>query len=146
MRITSKAFGHNGTIPAKYTCQGEDIHPPLQFHDLPDETKSLALIMDDPDAPHGTWDHWILFNMNVVSAIEERGELPDGSVIGTNSWGRIRYGGPCPPSGTHRYFFKLYALDCKLNLESTARKAAVEVAMKGHIIAQAELIGLYQKS
>ena len=129
-------------IPRKYTCQGEDISPPLTIFDIPSGTKSLALINDDPDAPMGTWDHWILWDIKATATIAEN-TVP--GVQGKNSWGRNDYGGPCPPSGTHRYFFKLYALDKTLDLTEGATKAHVLKAMAGHILAQAELIGLYKK-
>lgn len=143
MRISSSAFEHNTSIPAKYTCQGEDISPPLKIKDIPDKTESLVLIMDDPDAPNGTWDHWVVFNIHPVNEIKE-GESP--GYEGKNSWGKNMYGGPCPPSGTHRYFFKVYALDCKLTLDPSATKKDVESHMEGHVLESAELIGLYQKS
>jgi len=142
MNITSPAFLHNQSIPQKFTCQGEDINPALTLEDLPEGTVSLVLINDDPDAPGGTWDHWIVYD------IKPTGSIAENSVPGTqgkNSWGRNDYGGPCPPSGTHRYFFKVYALDAKLNLPAGATKAKVESAMKSHILAQAQMIGLYKK-
>lgn len=145
MKITSPVFEHNQDIPKKYTCQGEDVNPPLEISDVPSEAKSLVLIMDDPDAPMGTWDHWIVWNINPeVKKIEEN-TTPEG-VVGENSWNKNNYGGPCPPSGKHRYFFKLYALDTKLTLKSNKGKKAVEKAMKNHILKQTELIGLYQKT
>lgn len=143
MKLTSPAFEHNTSIPKKYTCQGEDISPPLNISDIPEATISLALIVDDPDAPMGTWDHWLIWNINPVNQIEEDSAL---GIQGQNSWRRNDYGGPCPPRGTHRYFFKLYALDLELNLPEGATKNELENAMKGHIIEQTELIGLYQKS
>lgn len=143
MKITSPAFENNAPIPAKYTCQGEDISPPLAIADLPENTASLALIVDDPDAPMGIWDHWIVWNIPPTSKIEEN-SAP--GTQGKNGWGRNDYGGPCPPSGTHRYFFKLYALDTELNLKKGATKAELEAAMEGHILQRAEAIGLYEKS
>lgn len=143
MKITSPAFENQAPIPAKYTCQGEDISPPLAIADLPDNTASLALIVDDPDAPMGTWDHWIVWNIKPTSKIEEN-SAP--GTPGKNSWGRNDYGGPCPPSGTHRYFFKLYALDRELDLKAGATKAQLEAVMEGHILERAEAIGLYEKS
>jgi len=143
MQITSPAFQHNVMIPKQYTCQGEDINPPLAIAGIPEGTKTLTLINDDPDAPVGTWDHWIVFNMAPSAEIREN-SAP--GTQGRNSWGRNDYGGPCPPSGTHRYFFKLYALDAALNLKEGARKAELEKAMVGHILAKAELIGLYKKA
>ncbi len=143
MKITSPAFTHNAMIPQKYTCQGKDISPPLAISNIPEGAVSLALVIDDPDAPGRTWDHWIIWN------IKPTGEIKEDSAPGTqgkNSWGRQDYGGPCPPSGTHRYFFKLYAIDTEMDLPAGATKATLEAAMKGHILEQAELIGLYQKS
>lgn len=143
MKIASPAFADKAMIPKKYTCQGEDISPPLKISDIPAGTLSLSLINDDPDAPGRTWDHWLIWN------IKPTGEIRENSAPGTqgkNSWGRNNYGGPCPPSGTHRYFFKLYALDCELDLPAGAPKAQLEAAMQGHILEQAELIGLYRKS
>ncbi len=143
MHLTSPIFAHNETIPRKYTCQGEDINPPLKISDLPPGTKSLVLINEDPDAPGATWDHWIVYNIFPTEMIAEN-SVP--GLQGKNSWGRNDYGGPCPPSGTHRYFFKLYALDAQLNLKEGAGKKQVEEAMKGHILEKVELIGLYKKS
>ena len=145
MRITSPVFGHNQSIPNKYTCDGENINPPLEISGVPEDAKSLALIMDDPDAPMGTWDHWIVWNINPsVTKIEENSVLA-GVTEGTNSSGKQSYGGPCPPSGTHRYYFKLYALDTQFGLGFTANKSDIENAMEGHILDSAELIGLYQR-
>ncbi|NBD15833.1 MAG: YbhB/YbcL family Raf kinase inhibitor-like protein [Cyanobacteria bacterium] len=143
MKITSPAFAHNESIPKKYTCQGEDINPPLTLSDIPQGTVSLTLIHDDPDAPMGTWDHWLIWNIKPVAEIKEN-SVP--GTQGKNSWGKSCYGGPCPPSGTHRYFFKLYALDCELALSEGANKSDLEAAMANHILAQAELMGLYCKS
>ncbi len=144
LKLTSPAFGDNGMIPAKYTCDGDDINPELLVEGIPKEAKSLVLIMDDPDAPVGTWDHWIVFNIPLVSKIEEN-SVPSGAVQGTNSFRKLDYGGPCPPSGTHRYMFKLYALDATLDLAEGANKADVENAMEGRILAQTKLIGLYKR-
>ena len=143
MELTSPAFQNNTMIPAKYTCQGEDISPPLAVTGIPQGTVTLALIHDDPDAPGGTWDHWIVWNIPPVNAITQN-TVP--GLQGKNSWGRNDYGGPCPPSGTHRYFFKLYALDAKLALKEGVRKKEALKAMEGHVLAQAQLIGLYKKS
>ena len=143
MKLTSPAFEHNKLIPAKYTCQGEDINPELAIADIPQAAKSLALIMDDPDAPVGTWVHWVVFDIKTVSRIEED-SIPGKQ--GINDFRRNNYGGPCPPSGTHRYFFKLYALDKKLGLPEGIKKSDLEKAMQGHIVAQTELIGLYKKN
>jgi Raf kinase inhibitor-like YbhB/YbcL family protein len=144
LRITSPAFSHASSIPAVYTCDGRDGSPPLVIAGVPDGAQSLALIMDDPDAPVGTWVHWVAWNIPPTTAAIGAG-LPSGSVEGRNSWQRTGYGGPCPPSGSHRYFFRLYALDTLLHLPVTAGKAEVERAMKGHVLAQAELMGTYKR-
>lgn len=143
MRLTSPEFENNQYMPEKFSCQGEDINPVLVIEGIPADAKSLALIMDDPDAPMGTWVHWVVFDMPVVSRIEEN-SVP-GKQGGNNS-GRNDYHGPCPPSGTHRYFFKIYALDTALNLKEGSSKGALEKAMQGHILDKAELAGLYKKS
>jgi Raf kinase inhibitor-like YbhB/YbcL family protein len=151
--LSSPAFEPNGEIPADYTCEGKDISPPLVWQGIPAGTRSLALIVDDPDAPDPaapkmTWVHWILFNLPPTTTGLPAGtpdrDLPVGTQAGVNDFKRTRYGGPCPPIGRHRYFHKLYALDAHLNLE-TPTKAQVEAAMTGHILAQAELMGTYQK-
>lgn len=146
MTITSSAFTHNSPIPEKYTCDGEGINPPLAFSEIPDTAKSLVLFVDDPDAPGKTFVHWVLYNISPnVKFIEEDGN-PSTAVVGVNGAGENLYVGPCPPSGTHRYFFKLFALDEKLeDLPDFADVDIVEEAMQDHIIAQAELIGLYTK-
>jgi len=148
--LTSIAFAHGQPIPARYTCDGEDISPPLQWGDPPGDTQSLALIVNDPDAPVGTWVHWVLFNLPAEARtlhedVAPDAERPDGSRHGQNSWRRLGYGGPCPPSGTHRYFFELYALDTTLGLSPNATKKQVLGAMEGHILAQTELVGTYSK-
>lgn len=144
MQITSPAFGHNEEIPPVYTCDGDDISPELNIEGVPEGTKSLVLINDDPDAPGGVWDHWIIFNMPAALTRIQRGKEPEGVAV-KNSWGRTGYGGPCPPSETHRYFFKLYALDTDLDLQPGSGKAEIETAMEGHILESAELIGLYTR-
>lgn len=143
MKIFSSAFENNKNIPKKYTCQGDNVNPPLQFSDIPLTAKSLALIVDDPDAPNETFVHWILFDMPLVSKLDERSSL---GVQGLNSLDEACYTPPCPPTGTHRYFFKLYALDTKFNLSKPISKQELENKMKGHILAKAELVGLYKKS
>lgn len=145
LSITSPAFRHNERIPPKYTCQGEDINPEYHISGVPKDAKSMVLINDDPDAPVGTWDHWIIFNIAPTTTVIPEDSVPLGAIQTKNSWERSDYGGPCPPSGTHRYFFKLYALDITLSLTSSATKHDVEKAMQGHIIEKAELIGLYSK-
>jgi Raf kinase inhibitor-like YbhB/YbcL family protein len=150
LELTSPAFAQGQPIPVKYTCKGEDISPALAWGDPPAGTQSFALIMDDPDAPVGTWVHWVLFNIpasarGLPEAFPADASLPDGSLSGKNSWGRTGYGGPCPPSGTHRYFFKLYALDETLAINPGADKGELEKAMVGHILASAELMGTFSK-
>jgi len=139
------AFQNNTTIPEKYTCDGEDISPPLEITEIPENTKTLAIISDDPDAPAGTWTHWIVWNIPAESETVniEEGTVP--GIEGKTSSGNIGYKGPCPPSGTHRYFFKAYALDSELNLQEGASKKQLEDAMKGHILDKTEIIGLYSR-
>jgi Raf kinase inhibitor-like YbhB/YbcL family protein len=121
--VRSQSFGQNQKIPRKYTCDGDDVNPPLKIEQLPSGAKSLALIIDDPDAPNGTWDHWVVWNIHSTDKIEENA-VP--GTEGTNSFGKHSYGGPCPPSGTHRYFFKVYALDAELKLGPNSKKKDVE--------------------
>lgn len=142
MKISSPEFKHNGMIPKKFTCDGDDVNPAIEIEDVPQAAKSLALIMDDPDAPMGTFVHWVMFNIPVTTRV---GENSAPGKQGVNDFRKKGYGGPCPPSGTHRYFFKLYALDQELDLEEGIRKADLEAAMKDHILEQAELIGLYKR-
>ena len=144
MKLDSPVFEANGRIPTKFTCVGKDVSPPLRITDAPPSAKSLALIMDDPDAPAGTWVHWVEWNIppGPTTIAEAAGRL---GVQGTNSWGKRGYGGPCPPSGAHRYFFKVYALDAMLTLPEGTQKSGLLAAMEGHILAQAELVGLYSK-
>jgi len=150
MVITSPSFEPGELIPSVYTCDGKDLSPPLQWADAPPETKSFALISDDPDAPVGTWVHWVVWNIpSGVNSFEEdrpkKESLPGGIRQGTTDFRRIGYGGPCPPSGTHRYYFRLYALDILLDLPATTTKARLEEAMKGHVLAKAELMGKYRR-
>ena len=154
LQLTSSAFSHGGAIPAEYTCDGEDVSPPLAWSGLPPGTMSVALIVDDPDAPDPaapkmTWVHWILYNLPPSLSSLPRGvgpeELPPGTREGRNDWKRTGYGGPCPPIGRHRYFHKLYALDGQLPDLRTPAKAALEKAMAGHVLASAELMGTYQR-
>lgn len=142
MKIESPEFGHNEMIPPKFTCEGIDINPTLDMLDIPKGTKFLALIVDDPDAPAGTWVHWVLYDIPLMSRIEED-SIPGRPVL--NDFRTTAYGGPCPPSGTHRYFFKLYALNKRLDLPKGSRKEDVEKAMDGHVLEKAELIGLYKR-
>ncbi len=148
--LTSSAFAHEAPIPVKYSCDGENISLPLAWIDPPEGTQSFALINDDPDAPVGVWIHWVLYNIpgdtrGLNEAVPAQGELGDGSQHGENSWGRWDYGGPCPPSGTHRYFFKLYALDTVLELGAGADKETLLEAIEGHILAEAELMGTFER-
>jgi Raf kinase inhibitor-like YbhB/YbcL family protein len=153
MKITSPAFPHQGEIPRKYTCEGDDTAPPLSWSGVPRDARTLALIMDDPDAPDPaapkvTWVHWVLYDIPAQAAgLPEGGkqQLPPGTREGMNSWNRTGYGGPCPPVGRHRYFFKLYALDTALTDLRSPSKQALEKAMHGHELAHAELIGTYRK-
>jgi hypothetical protein len=154
LEIESDAFAHEGAIPRKYTCEGDDVSPPLTWRGVPDGAKSLALIVDDPDAPDPaaprmTWVHWVLYDMAPGSTgIPEggaSGALPEGTRQGVNDWNRTGYGGPCPPVGRHRYFHKLYALDTVLGDLGAPKKSDLERAMKGHVVAEATLVGTYQK-
>jgi Raf kinase inhibitor-like YbhB/YbcL family protein len=129
-------------IPKKFTCDGQNVNPSFRIEGIPEGALSLALIVDDPDAPMGTWVHWVVYNIPKVSGIEEN-SVP--GIQGNNDFGKKDYGGPCPPSGTHRYFFKLYALDSKLALKGQVDKKRLEQAMQGHIIQKAELVGLYKR-
>lgn len=148
--LTSTAFAQGESIPAKYSCDGEDISPPLGWSDPPQGTQSFVLIADDPDAPAGTWVHWVLYNLPPESRALPESLTPDaepaaGGQHGENSWRRLGYGGPCPPGGTHRYFFKLYALDSQLDLAAGETKDQVLQAMEGHVLAQTELMGTYTR-
>lgn len=143
LTITSSSFQNNQQIPSKYTCDADNINPPLIIENIPQETKTLTLIVDDPDAPIGNFNHWIVWNIPPTLSIQEN-SIP--GTEGINSFKQQSYSGPCPPSGTHRYFFKVYALDTTLNLDSNSNKADLEKAMKTHILAKGELIGLYSKS
>ncbi|MEJ2719793.1 MAG: YbhB/YbcL family Raf kinase inhibitor-like protein [bacterium] len=152
IQLTSPAFEDGGPIPQEYTCEGPDISPPLEWTELPDGTLSLAMICDDPDAPMGTWVHWVIYGIppdptSLPEAVPGDDTTEGGAVQGKNDFKRIGYGGPCPPAGKpHRYFFKLYALDTELDLKPGASKKDLEKAMKGHILAQGQLIGTYQRS
>lgn len=155
LRITSPAFSDQGAIPSKYTCEGDDLSPPLQWTGAPEGTKSFALIMDDPDAPdpakpQRVYVHWVVYNIPAtVKGFDEnawKGKLPSGTQTGTNDWGKQAWGGPCPPIGRHRYFFKIYALDTTVSGLSSPSKKDIEDAIKGHILAQAQLMGTYQKA
>jgi Raf kinase inhibitor-like YbhB/YbcL family protein len=154
LTITSPAFSHNGEIPARFTCDGEDMSPALEWSGVPEGAKSVVLIVDDPDAPDPAapkmiWVHWVLYNLPTNAAGLPEGvkaaDLPEGTKEGLNDWKRSGYGGPCPPIGRHRYFHKLYALDVVLPDLGTPTKKEIEKAMEGHILAEAELIGTYQR-
>jgi hypothetical protein len=150
-QLKSSAFASGTLIPKIYTCDGEDISPPLEWSDPPAATQSFVLVCDDPDAPAGTWVHWVLYNIPRESSALPEGVpadpvLPDGSRHVPNSWRRLGYGGPCPPSGRHRYFFRLYALDTVLFLEPGSPREKLIKAMQGHVLAKAELMGVYSRS
>ena len=143
MHITSSAFEHNERIPAKYTCNGQNINPSLRIEDVPPGTQSMAILVDDPDAPGKTFLHWLIWD------IEPTNEIAENTAPGTQGrtdFGKPAYGGPCPPSGTHRYFFRVYALGTSLGLPEGSSRADLEQAMKGHVLAEAEIIGLYAQS
>ena len=148
--MRSTAFIHGGMIPSRYTCDGENISPPIEWDPLPPGTRTIAIIADDPDAPRGTWVHWVIYNLpsedrwlpENVPCVEHQ---PDGCFQGTNDFGRIGYGGPCPPAGTHRYFFRLYALDTRLSLPAGVRKKDLLRAIEGHVLATGELMGTYSR-
>ncbi len=151
LKLTTTAFQPGGIIPKKFTCDGADVSPALAWSDLPAGTQSVALIMDDPDAPVGTWVHWVLYDLppsahELPEGVPKQEELANGARQGRNDFRKIGYGGPCPPRGpAHRYFFKLYVLDAKTKLKAGGTKADLERAMQGHILAQAELVGRYQR-
>ncbi len=150
IKIACSAFDEGGTIPVKYTCDGEDVSPPLEWSGVPEGAKTLVLISDDPDAPMGTWVHWVLFNLpatvnNLPEDIPPVQTMENGAKQGMNDFRKIGYGGPCPPGGTHRYYFKIYALDTEIDLEAGATKPEVLRAMEGHILAQGQLMGRYSR-
>ncbi len=151
MKLTSAAFSDGNIIPKQFTCDGSDLSPALEWSGAPENTKSFSLIADDPDAPAGTWVHWVLYDLppdakKLTEGVPKDEQISNGARQGKNDFRRVGYGGPCPPPGAaHRYFFKLYALDAKLNLKAGASKADVEKAMAGHILAQASLMGRYKR-
>jgi len=150
IKLTSTAFKEGESIPRQYTCDGVNVSPSLEWSGVPKSAKTLVIIADDPDAPAGTWVHWVLYNLpadniGMVENLPATDELRAGGFQGKNDFGKIGYGGPCPPSGTHRYFFKIYALDSELPLKAGATKAEVEKAMEGHVVAQGQLMGTYRK-
>ena len=144
MKITSSAFQEGGNIPSEFTCDGSDASPPLQIADVPPEAKNLVLIVDDPDAPSGLFTHWVVWNISPHTNNIGEGSAPKG-VQGTSDFGKSGYGGPCPPSGTHRYYFKVFVLDRELDLPFGAKRGQLDAAMKGHIVAQGELMGRYSR-
>ena len=151
LQVSSTDFSSGGTIPKQFTCDGADISPALAWNEPPAGTQSFSLIADDPDAPAGTWVHWVMFDLpgnarSLPQNVEKKEQLENGARQGRNDFGKIGYGGPCPPRGTpHRYFFKLYALDSKLNLRAGATKQDVERAQQGHVLAQGEYLGRYAR-
>jgi len=146
MEISSSVFENNAAIPQRYGCAGEGVNPPLAFGGVPKEAQTLALVVDDPDAPGGTFDHWVLWNLTPTTTELPENWAPEAAVsVGANGAGKDSWYPPCPPSGTHHYHFKLYALDAKLELAARSDKAALEKAMDGHLVAQAELVGTYSK-
>jgi len=150
LKLTSTAFKENEAIPRGYTCDGANVSPPLEWSGVPKSAKTIAIIAEDPDAPSGTWVHWVLYNLSadglgLIENTPQTETLQGSGVQGKNDFDKIGYGGPCPPSGTHRYFFKFYALDSELPLKPGATKAEVEKAMEGHIVGQAQLMGTYRR-
>jgi len=144
MKITSPAFQQGGNIPSKFSCDGDNTNPPLQLSDVPSGAKSLVLIVDDSDAPGGSFTHWAVWNVSPQTTAIAEGSTPKG-VQGTNDFGKSGYGAPCPPSGAHRYYFKIFALDRQLDLSSGARRGQLDAAMKGHVVAEGELMGRYSR-
>ena len=150
IKLVSNAFKEGQPIPLQYTCSGVNVSPPLEWSGVPKSAKTIAIIADDPDAPAGTWVHWVLYNlpaesMGLIENVPFSENLRTGGFQGKNDFGKIGYGGPCPPSGTHRYFFKIYAVDSELPLKGGATKTELEKAMEGHITAQAQLMGTYSR-
>jgi len=150
LELSSAAFSEGGSIPAQYTCDGRDISPPLAWRGIPRGTKSLALVCDDPDAPRGTWVHWVVFNLpptatGLPEGVPPRNDVPGGGLQGSNDFRKIGYGGPCPPGGTHRYVFTLYALDSGVKLPAGAAKTDLLAAIAGHVLAEGKLTGKYSR-
>lgn len=145
MELKSSIFENNQFIPPRYTCDGENINPPLEIKEEPESVKSFVLIVDDPDAPRGDWVHWTVWNIDPRTTGIDENSVPEGAIEGMTDFGRPGYGGPCPPGGTHRYQFKLYALDIRLNLDSSSGKEDIERAMEGHVLDYAILTGLYKR-
>lgn len=151
IKLTSPSFDHGDSIPVKYTCEGEDVSPPLVWSDVPDGTRSLALVCDDPDAPSGTWVHWVMYDIppkfsELSEGVPTTEVTPRGAKQGMNDFKRLGYGGPCPPRGdAHRYFFRIYALDIAPGLPAGATRADLQRAIEGHVLEQGELVGLYER-
>ncbi len=145
LKVTSRAFTQGGKIPKKYTCDSSNVSPPLRIENVPRAARSLALMVDDPDAPGRTWTHWLLWNIDPKVSEIWADSVPQNAVEGTSDFGSARYGGPCPPSGSHRYYFKAYALDTTFSLPSSSKRAALEKAMAGHIVAEGRLMGTYSR-
>jgi Raf kinase inhibitor-like YbhB/YbcL family protein len=145
LKVTSLAFENNNNIPLKYGCDGDNVNPPVQIEDVPSGTKSLALIFDDRDAPRGTYVHWILWNIDPATKEIKENSIPEETVQGLNDFKKNSYGGPCPPTRPHKYVFKVYALDTRLELTSKSTKADLEKAMEGHLLAQGQLFGVYKR-
>ena len=145
-KLTSPAFNHGTQIPSKYTCDGDNVNPHLIIHGVPEQARSLALVMEDPDAPTGLFVHWVVWDIPPETGEIREFTVPFGATEGTNSWSEEVYGGPCPPSGMHRYFFRLYALDRKLKIPSGSTRSELETAMEGHILATTELMGTYMRT
>jgi hypothetical protein len=145
VEIKSPAFKDGDNIPPRYTCDGENINPPLEIIDIPQKAKTWALIVDDPDAPNMTWVHWLIWNIPVTNTSIQEGKPPENGIYGTNDFDKLQYGGPCPPSGTHRYFFKVYALDRRIDLEKGSVKEELLKEIEEHVIDSAQLVGMYTK-
>ena len=146
LTLTTSQFEPSGRIPSKYTCDGEDVNPPLEIKEVPNGTTSLVLIMDDPDSPSGNFDHWLVWNISPDTTEIGENSVPNGSVEGTTDFNRTGYGGPCPHSGEHHYQFKLFALDTTLELDPSTRKPELEKAMHGHVLEETMLVGLYNRN
>ncbi|MBU0612014.1 YbhB/YbcL family Raf kinase inhibitor-like protein [Patescibacteria group bacterium] len=145
MQMESPSFKYGEEIPSKFTCDGEGVNPSLVLKNVPKEAKSLALVVYDPDAPSGTWIHWLVWNISPETSDINENSIPAGAVVGENSWPRNSYGGPCPPDGSHRYFFKIYALNTTLNIPENSKFQDLENSIKDHVLAEAELMGRYKR-
>ncbi len=145
IKITSSVFSNGERIPQKYTCSGEDVNPPLSISNIPENAQSLVLIVDDPDAPMGTWNHWLVWNISPDRGEVVENSVPEGATLGKNDFGVVQYRGPCPPSGTHRYFFRVFALSKMLDLKEGASRQELEKAMKDYILDKGELMGIFSR-